>query len=395
MKIYSRQDSLAVVLILAVLAPVCVDRGALIAAEPDAAAATAPASGPAVLGAAGRPALGVYRTVGEKGTQGVDNFAHWLGVPVRLGHDSMPTNATWDHISGQNLEWLLIPWSKWKKAAASRHFVLSVSILAGPWDLSGPKIGTDANKPVSHEAGARGEYNHHFKSLAEQLVQAGLQDSLLRLGWEMNGGWYPWRAAGHEEAFAGYWRQIVTTMRSVPGAENLRFVFNPDCDPGWCKIEKAWPGDEFVDYVGIDIYDCSWLPGTYPIPTDATPQEALARQQKVWTELHLHGNNNHRLLYWRDFAKQHHKPLCFPEWGVCGRQVNDHGGGDDPYFVEQMYKFIMDPANNVVFHSYFDCTNPNDKNTDHRISPEPDGSFTTHFPRSAAKYKELFGVPVR
>ncbi len=392
---YQLQGSFRVAPMLAVLAVVCIDRGALIAAEPDAAAATAPASGPAVLGAAGQPALGVYRTVGEKGTQGVDNFAHWLGVPVRLGHDSMPTNATWDHISGQNLEWLLPAWSKWKKAAASRRFVLSVSILAGPWDLSGPKIGTDANREVSHEAGARGEYNHHFKSLAEHLVQAGLEDSLLRLGWEMNGGWYPWRAAGHEEAYAGYWRQIVTTMRSAPGAQNLRFVFNPNCDPGWCKIEKAWPGDEFVDYVGIDIYDCSWLPETYPIPTNATPQEALARQQKVWTELHLHGNNHHRLLYWRDFAKQHHKPLCFPEWGVCGRQVNDHGGGDNPYFVEQMARFFADPANNVAFQSYFDFTSPQDKNTDHRISPEPDGSFITHFPRSAAKYKELFGVPAR
>jgi hypothetical protein len=169
----------------------------------ESAGAAAPATGPAALGAPGRPALGVYRTVGEKGTRGVDNFARWLGVPVRLGHDSMPTNATWDHISGRNLEWLLVPWSKWKKEAAGRRFVLSVSILAGPWDLSGPRIGTDAGKQVSHEAGARGEYNHHFKSLAEQLVQAGLEDSLLRLGWEMNGGWYPWRAAGHEEAYAG------------------------------------------------------------------------------------------------------------------------------------------------------------------------------------------------
>jgi hypothetical protein len=345
--------------------------------------------------ALGRPVIGVYRSVGEKGTRGVDNFANWLGVPVRLGHDSMPTNATWDHISGRDLAWLLKPWSQWKKAGDGRHFVLSVAILAGPWDLSGPSIGTDAKKHVSHEAGTRGEYNRYFKSLAEHLVQAGLDDSLLRLGWEMNGGWYTWRAGGHEEAFAGYWRQIVTTMRSVPGGQNLRFVFNPDCDPGGCKSEKAWPGDEFVDFVGVDIYDCSWLPGTYPIPTDATPEQALARQQKVWNELHLHGNSNHRLLYWRDFAKQHHKPLCFPEWGLCGRQVKGHGGGDDPYFVEQMHQFFTAPGNNVAFHSYFDCSDLHDKNTDHRLSPEPDGSFTTHFPKSAAKFKELFGDPAR
>jgi hypothetical protein len=58
-----------------------------------------------------------------------------------------------------------------------------------------------------------------------------------------------------------------------------------------------------------------------------------------------------------------------------------------------LYKFFVDPGNNVAFQSYFDFTSPQDKNIDHRISPEPDGSFTTHSPRSAAKYKALFGVP--
>ena len=353
---------------------------------------SAPAARLATLGAPGRPVIGVYRAAGKRGTEGVDHFANWLGVPVPLGHDSMPTVATWDHISGRDMGWLFKPWAQWKKAGVGRRLVLSVAILAGPTDRSGPASGTEAKPPVSLEAGARGEYNRYFQSLAEHLVQAGLEDSLLRLGWEMNGDWYTWRAGGHEAAFAGYWRQIVTTMRGVPGAQNLRFVFNPDCDPSKCQIEKAWPGDEYVDFLGIDIYDCSWLPDTYPIPTDATPEEALARQQKVWNDLHLHGNNNHRLLYWRDFAQQHHVPLCFPEWGVCGRQVKGHGGGDDPYFVEQMHQFIMDPANHVAFHSYFDYSAAHDKNTDHRLSPEPDGSYTLHFPKSTAKFKELFGA---
>ena len=57
---YHLKGSFRVAPMLAVLAVFCVDRGAFIGAEPDmAAATTAPASGPAVLGAAGQPALGV------------------------------------------------------------------------------------------------------------------------------------------------------------------------------------------------------------------------------------------------------------------------------------------------------------------------------------------------
>src|SRR6185436_4990248 len=101
-------------------------------------------------------------------------------------------------------------------------------ILPGPWDGSGPTQGnTDPKKPVSLERGAAGDYNAHFRQLAENLVKYGLGDAVLRLGWEFNGGWYTWRAKDKTEAFAEYWRQIVKTMRAVPGAEKLQFCWNP------------------------------------------------------------------------------------------------------------------------------------------------------------------------
>lgn len=342
-------------------------------------------SGEIDLGEPGRPALGVYRDVGPKGTAGVDQFARWLGVPVMLGHDSMPTVATWENLTGE--PWLLDPWSEWKKRGARRRFVLSVAMLAGPVGLGGPTHGTGAGIPVSFEAGARGEYNAYFTALAENLIKAGLEDSLLRIGWEMNGGWYTWGAAGHEEGFAGYWRQIVTAIRAVPGASKLLFVFNPTDDPGSCAIEKAWPGNEFVDLVGIDIYDCSWIPETYPFPDGLSEEDVLRRQKRVWDELH-----HPRLNRWSQFARERGKALCFPEWGLCARPVKDgHGGGDDPWFIERMHEFITDPKNNVVAHSYFDCSLPNDVNTDHRICPDESGF--TRFPRSAEVFKRLFGRP--
>jgi hypothetical protein len=342
-------------------------------------------SGAEALGEPGRPTLGVYRDCGRKGTSGTDEFSAWLGLPVTLGQDSMPTVATWEHLRGE--PWLLDPWAEWKKKGPRRRFVLSVAMLPGPRGLKGPSRGTAAGIPVSFEAGARGEYNAYFTALAENLIKAGLEDSILRIGWEMNGNWYTWSARGHEEGYAAYWRQIVTTIRRVPGAEKLQFNFNPTDDPGKCDIEKAWPGDDFVDVVGLDLYDCSWIPETYPFPEGLSEEEVLLRQKKVWAELHLP-----RLKRWSRFAQAHQKPFCFPEWGLCARPVKGgHGGGDNPYFIEKMHEFMTDPKNNVVAQSYFDCSVPKDVNTDHRLCPDEKGF--SQFPRSAEVFKKLFGKP--
>lgn len=346
--------------------------------------ATGYAQQPAASATAPRetPQFCVYRGPAPYGPKNNPAYAEWLGLPAVWGEDFEP-QENWDNIEGGG--WQLRPWSQWKNAVPGRRFVLTVTILPGGWNLSGPKIGIDAGKAVSWEAAARGDYTHHFRKLAENLIKAGLEDSLLRLGHEFNGGWYTWRASKHEKQFAAYWRQIVTAMRAVPGT-HFRFVFNPSQGYQQCGGEQCWPGDEYVDDVGLDVYDQSWQQGTYPIPADATAEDRLVRHKKVWNEL-LSGN--HGLIFWRDFAKAHNKPFSIPEWGVWKRP-DGHGGCDNPYFIEQMHKFIMDPANRVAWHCYFDITTKGEAH--HQLSPGPDGKFATDFPQSAARFKDLFGA---
>jgi hypothetical protein len=334
----------------------------------------------------GAPYPAVYRWGAANkvgGAKANEDYARWLNLPAVWAED-FPPIETWDHIEGGG--WQLGEWSQWKKAGPGRRFVFSVPLLPGPWDRSGPQFGSDAKKPVSLTAGARGDYNAHFRKLAENLVKYGLADSILRLGWEWNGGWYAWRARDDPKSFAGYWREIVKTMRVVPGTEKLRYCWNPTI--GWIghPVEDAWPGDEFVDYVGLDVYDQSYLKDTYPWPTNATPAEITVRQHKVWEQVILHGEKG--LAYWKKFSDQHGKPLAIPEWGVHNPK-DKHGGGDNPYFIEQMHKFINNPANRVYFHCYFDVQAGDGH---HQLSPGIHGNETNEFPRSAAKFKELFGL---
>ncbi len=332
------------------------------------------------------PYLAAYRwgAANKDGGAGANKvFANWLQRPVVWAEDFEPSDR-WDNIEGG--DWQLGEWNDWKKEVAGRRLILSVPLLPGGWDLSGPQAGAGAKQAVSLEAGAKGDYNAHFQKLAQNLVRYSLADSVLRLGWEFNGGWYAWRAKDNPKAFADYWAQIVRTMRGVKGAEKLRFCWNPAM--GWQQFPstQAWPGDEFVDIVGLDVYDDSWLKDTYPWPKDATPEVIEARRKKVWDEVIWNGS--YGLKSWRDFAQQHKKPFALPEWGVDKRGGgDDHGGLDNPTFIEQMHTFITDPGNKVLFHCYFDVQAPDGG---HQLSSGRAGTETTLFPLSSQKFKALF-----
>ncbi|MBS0207624.1 MAG: beta-mannanase [Planctomycetes bacterium] len=334
---------------------------------------------------AAEPALGTYHW--PVGTAGVDAFAGWLNRPAVWGLDFIG-GESWD-----NVEWptyWLDAWGKWTAAKPGRRLILAVPMLAGPVDGSGPKQGTKGvNVPVSLARGAAGDYNQHFRQLAENLVAYKLTDTILRPGWEFNGGWYTWRAKADPQAFAEYWRQIVTTMRGVPGCEQLQFCWNPTLGDQDFPADEAWPGDKFVDYVGVDVYDETWNVNTYPWPADATVAEIAARQRKVWEEWIYYSPRG--LKFWTEFAQKHSKPLAIPEWGL-NRRPDGHGGQDNVHFIEQMHAFVNDPANRVAFHCYFDVNDSEGGN--HQLSPGPAKSEKregTEFPKSSARFKELFG----
>src|SRR5919202_3395632 len=138
--------------------------------------------------------MGVYR--GPANPADVAAYSTWLGTNMTWALD-FEGHATWSDI--ENPGWLL---SGWK--GSPYKLVLSVPMIP---DSGG-----------TNQEGATGAYNSHFVKLAQTLVAYGYGNATLRLGWEFNGDWFKWTAAGDPAAYAAYWRQIVTAMRSVPGA---------------------------------------------------------------------------------------------------------------------------------------------------------------------------------
>lgn len=328
--------------------------------------------------------LAVYRWGAANpngGARAVEQFARWIQTPGLWAVDFEASDRWNNNIAGGS--WQLGEWSAWKqKNPSQRRLVLSVPLLPGRWDRSG-SIAPDEIGPVSLAAGAKGEYNRWFTQLAEALVRYDLGDTILRLGWEMNGGWYTWRAAGETDDFAEYFRQIVQTMRAVKGTQNLKFCWNPAL--GWQQFpaEQCYPGDDYVDYIGLDVYDESWGQNTYPLDESMSEKERSERRDRAWNQTIFGGN--HGIKWYIDFAKEHKKPLCFPEWGVSKR-ADAHGGLDNPRFIERMYEVISQPDNNIAWHGYFDVSAPDGN---HQLSEGLD-NMQTIFPQSAETFKRLF-----
>ncbi|HVS79270.1 MAG TPA: glycosyl hydrolase [Candidatus Saccharimonadales bacterium] len=249
---------------------------------------------------------------------------------------------TWANISGPG--WMLNPWSD---SHYSEKLVLGVPMLPS------------GSGTVSLATGATGAYNSYFQTLAQNLVNDGMDKTVIRLGWEFNGGWYKWAANGNTSSFISYWQQIVNTMRAVSG-QHFKFLWNPVNLLQQFPAANAYPGDSYVDYIGDDVYNQSWI-SNY---TDATAR---------WNDIY---NGTEGLAYWVSFAEQHNKPIVFPEWGT-GTRSDGHGGGDDPNFIQNMYTVMT--STNTGFESYWDyCASD--------YCGELDLS-----PNSAAKFKSLFG----
>ena len=170
------------------------------------------------------------------------------------------------------------------------------------------------------------------------------------LGWQMEfpeNAWAALPGSGKEASYAGCFRRIVQAMRQEQPANQWKLVFNVT-DIHW----RALPGSSPSGPATLQVTSSALLPTTVLDPRQLSLPKRLdagcrlTRQQNSW---------NHKfwgLVALRNFAAAHGgKPLAFPEWGLLVRS-DGRGGGDNPYFVEKMREFFMDPANNVVFHAY-------------------------------------------
>ncbi|WP_207709607.1 glycoside hydrolase family 26 protein [Actinomadura macrotermitis] len=257
--------------------------------------------------------LGAFLGSDGAGVDRIAPFEKWLGSTVTVGHTYLP-GERWPAIEGGN--GFLDPWARWRTADRNRMFVLNVPMITPNEDGLNDEVVSSLLR-----GGAAGAFDRHFAALAANLVKAGLNDTIIVPGWEMNGATYNSRCRPNPEAWKLYWRRIVTLMRAVPGA---RFRFDYTANRG--RDAVAWPdcypGDDVVDIIGLDSYD---QPAGADFATFISEPNGLQAQA--------------------DFAKEHGKPISFPEWGLFRN-------GDNPAFIQGMHDWIV--THDVVYQTITD-----------------------------------------
>jgi hypothetical protein len=283
--------------------------------------------------------LAVY--AGEANPSGVATFASTTGTSPGLATDYLDKGSGWVAMAGAaNIKaWSSTPY----------RMTIGIPILPG--------VGTLAQ-------GATGAYDQYFTTLGENLVSDHEANAILRLGWEFNGNWFTWSVGSASDAtnFVAFWRQIVTTMRAVPG-EKFKFLWNPNGpSPTTYNPSQAYPGDAYVDYVGTDDYDNYWGTPFKPLP--------------AW----IHQLSQQWGLDWlANFATDHNKPIAIPEWSDEYR-TDGHGLGDDPSFMDHMAGWFV--TNRVAFAGIWSY----DSSATYRNNLL-DGTF----PKALAEFKKDFG----
>jgi len=96
---------------------------------------------------------------------------------------------------------------------------------------------------------------------------------LVEFGAEANGNWFPWNGqyngggtttaygdsswADGPEKFRDAYRHLIDIC-NVNGATNITWFFHVDAyskpDISWNKIENYYPGDDYIDWLGVSIY---------------------------------------------------------------------------------------------------------------------------------------------
>jgi hypothetical protein len=279
---------------------------------------------PAQAAAVGsNPVLGVY--AGAAYPPAVPAFTATIGTQPHFAMDFLD-GTNWRSITQGR--W---PYTSWKGKGYT--MIWGVNMLPGTYSPNADAA-VAGGSCFGLTQGAEGDFDHYFRTVAANIVRAGFPVSVIRFGWEFNGNWFPWAAQGCASAYVKYFDKIVTTMRAVPGA-HFTFEWNPTRgDLGVGNLAQYYPGNNYVDDVGLDVYDLQQqhYPG--------------AKAEFAYMTTQRYGLN-----WLAAFAKSHDKAIVLPEWGLgwgtcsaSGQPISASGqqvcGGDNGPWVNLMATWI-------------------------------------------------------
>jgi hypothetical protein len=245
----------------------------------------------------------------------------------------------------------------------NRTDVLTWNDIAHPTNRGRQNFGTSGCKyflyglqiiPKSHSAyssncqtyvttGNTTQYDSYYNSMAEELATFAPNFMIIRVGWELNHS-FPWSISRCDTAtevngYKNTHRKIVTKLRAAFAKRGKSFVvswsFTRESNKLARRLSELYPGDSYVDTIGLDYYDRVFPKMGLNNSTDAKFKEMASRGsvEYPWG-----------LYTWYAFAMSMKKPFSVDEWGINNStDPNTDPGvhaGDNAVFIKNMFNFF-------------------------------------------------------
>ncbi len=164
-------------------------------------------------------------------------------------------NSSWAQIISDQKSVPLITWEPWAPITG--------------YDRSEDKVNQEKYRLTQI---TNGNFESYIKQYADD-VRNYRMPVMIRFAHEMNGNWYPWGSTFNTpDEYIAAWRHVHNIFVKE-GATNVTWIWSPNAIyfdphvPFASQIEKFYPGDKYVDWVGFSAFN--WA-GKY--------------KQNVWTQ---------------------------------------------------------------------------------------------------------------
>lgn len=115
----------------------------------------------------------------------------------------------------------------------------------------------DSRHIFAPKAFIRGDHDKTLMGLARMMKSFEDIPIFVRFAFEMNcTDWFSW--CGNADGFINMWRHTVDVFKQA-GAQNVKWIFSPGYLPYPETIGNYYPGKDYVDVVGADVYDWEGL----------------------------------------------------------------------------------------------------------------------------------------
>jgi hypothetical protein len=211
--------------------------------RPPASAAPTPRPPPTPFPPAGKVFLGLQTNAGPSDFTAVDAFAS----ATRHRPAALQYSQGWatDRFNAEPLN-----------AIAARGMLPIVSWE--PWDYRLPGNASSSGDQPAYRLAAiiDGTYDEYIRAWASG-VAALPYPVVMRFAHEMNGFWYPWceQSNGNRPGqYVAAWRHVHDIFTDA-GAANVTWLWSPNVTyPGAATLATLYPGDSYVDWIGLSGY---------------------------------------------------------------------------------------------------------------------------------------------